>query len=83
MSDHDSIDDGGIEYLGGVDKRGGRVWLVGIQKHRTAKAILVELFDGREVWLPTSQIDELHPPDENGERRIKVTDWIAKQNDIQ
>lgn len=82
MGDRDSMEDSGIEYHGAVGKRGGRVWITAKQKHRTAKAILVELFDGREVWLPLSQVEELHPPDENGERQISITDWIAGQNEI-
>ena len=41
---------------------------------RTENAILVE-YDGEEVWLPQSQVLEIHPDDDPP--RLRITRWIA------
>lgn len=73
-------EDDGVEYPG--SPRGDTWWITARIEHRTPKAILVELFSGSQVWLPLSQVSEIHPPNEDGERRICISHWIAEKNGI-
>lgn len=44
-------------------------------------AALVELPDGREVWLPFSHVEKmLKRPDGSGSAR--VSDWLARKEDL-
>lgn len=46
----------------------------------TEKALLVEMPDGEEVWLPLSQIadqDDYHVGD--GPGTISITEWLARE----
>lgn len=51
----------------------------------TGKAVCLELPDGREVWVPRSQIDE-DERDESfkGQRdfEIAVSDWFANKEEL-
>lgn len=47
----------------------------------TAKAVLIR-YDEEEIWLPRSQlIDDDELPQE-GEARVKMTAWIAKEKGL-
>lgn len=43
------------------------------------KAILVQMEDGKELWLPLSQVKEIHRTKEKGADSVVISDWIAKQ----
>lgn len=43
---------------------------------RTDEAVLVE-YDGEEVWIPQSQVLEIHPDDDPP--RLRITRWIAQK----
>lgn len=47
----------------------------------TDNAILLRTEDGEEVWVPFSQIDEIHR-DRNGMARVVMSQWIAKQKGL-
>jgi hypothetical protein len=52
-------------------------------KAETAKAFLLRLESGEEVWIPKSQIsdaDDYEKGDTNAV--VSVTEWIAKQNGL-
>lgn len=44
----------------------------------TDRAILVQLEDGREEWLPRSTVDESAPMD-NGMWQITIAGWKARE----
>lgn len=46
-------------------------------KHETAKALLVN-FNGEEIWLPLSQVSEIH----RDEGKVVMTAWIAKEKGL-
>ena len=47
----------------------------------TENALLVELADGREVWVPFSQLEKTERrPDGSG--RILITAWFARKEDL-
>jgi len=48
--------------------------------HEGENAMLVDV-DGDEVWIPLSQIDEIHR-DELPFPQLVVTRWIAKQKGL-
>ena len=49
----------------------------------TAKALLVELEDGEELWLPRSQISEGEKYDAGDEDvTISISAWIAQQKGL-
>lgn len=49
--------------------------------HETDAAILVRLMDGREVWLPLSQVNRIvRRP--TGDAVLTVSDWIADKEDL-
>ncbi len=46
------------------------------------KAVLIiDPASGEELWIPLSQIEEMHR-DKNGDGRIVMTRWIAKQKGL-
>lgn len=52
-------------------------------KAKTEKAMLVELEDGEEIWIPLSQIADSDDYDKGDENcTISVTEWIAEQKDL-
>ena len=51
-------------------------------KRATEKALLVE-YDGREFWLPRSQVSEGEKYEEGDAGvTISVTEWVAKQKGL-
>lgn len=59
------------------------VVIEGKVSYTTAKAHLVELLNTEnEVWLPKSQIVSMSDPDMDGNREIRITEWIAKKNGL-
>ena len=51
---------------------------------RTDSALLC-VIDGKEVWIPVSQIDddsEVFDDGENGEGKLVITEWIAIQKGL-
>mgnify|MGYP001083449263 CR=1 FL=1 len=58
------------------------VVIEGKVQHTTAKAWLVELTLGGEVWLPKSQVVNKSDPDFDGNCEFEITEWIAKQNNL-
>ena len=50
--------------------------------HETVDAMLVETQDGREVWLPFSQVDKIERRPGNGIVKILVADWLARKEDL-
>lgn len=46
-------------------------------KHETANALLIITEDGEEVWLPFSQVHEIHK--DTVSPRVAMTAWIAKK----
>lgn len=52
-------------------------------ERETDNAMLITLPDSREVWLPLSQVDEIHrQPAPSKLARLVVTQWIAKKEDL-
>ncbi len=51
-------------------------------EHESAKAYLVEPTIGEKIWIPKSQVVDVHAPDENGLRVFVVTEWIARQKGL-
>lgn len=51
---------------------------------RTAKAIkVIDTDSGEEIWLPWSQIEEVHGvPERPGHSRIVMTRWIAAKKGL-
>lgn len=50
-------------------------------KRQTPKAVLVS-YGGEDIWLPRSQlIDDEELPQE-GQARVKMTAWIAKEKGL-
>lgn len=47
----------------------------------TDNAILLRTEAGEEVWVPLSQIDEIHR-DRNGMATVVMSEWIAKQKGL-
>lgn len=46
------------------------------------KAVLIiDPATGEELWIPLSQVEEMHR-DKNGDGRIVMTRWIAKQKGL-
>lgn len=53
-----------------------------VAKHETEAAILC-VVDGKEVWIPKSQIDDSSEVKEDGdEGTLVVSEWIAEQKDL-
>ena len=49
-------------------------------KHETERAMLVVVHaTGEEVWLPLSQVDEIH---RESPARVVVSDWIAREKGL-
>ncbi len=51
-------------------------------KRITAKAMLVDI-DDEEVWLPLSQIADPDNYQEGDEGSLSVTEWIAKEKNLE
>lgn len=55
-------------------------------KHETAAAILVQMPDDTEQWIPKSQIDydrtEVYDSEENCRGTLVVSKWIGEQKGI-
>jgi len=45
---------------------------------RTQAAVQIE-YDGEEFWLPKSQLHDVDELPQEGDARVKMTDWIARQ----
>ncbi len=52
------------------------VELEGTIKYRTAKAVLIDVGDGEEVWIPESQIVDEYEDDE-GLMVFTIPEWLA------
>lgn len=53
-----------------------------IRKHETDNAVLIiDPASGEEIWLPLSQVDEMHFNDK-GEGTIIMSQWIAKKKGL-
>ena len=53
--------------------------------HETAAAICIyDHVSEEEVWIPLSQVDEIHGrrTDGGGEGTIVISDWIARQKGL-
>jgi hypothetical protein len=48
----------------------------------TDLAIKVALSDGETMWLPLSQVEEIHRAKQLNEDRLVVTRWIARQKGL-
>jgi hypothetical protein len=48
----------------------------------TDQAIKVALSDGETMWLPLSQVEEIHRSKQLNEDRLVVTRWIARQKGL-
>lgn len=49
--------------------------------HETGSAILIKVEDDREVWVPLSQVSEIHRT-KGGGGTIVVSDWFARKEDL-
>ena len=47
----------------------------------TEKAVLITI-DGKDYWIPLSQIHELHRSQHKGGDAIVMSEWIAKQKGL-
>lgn len=47
----------------------------------TAKAVLIS-YEGEELWLPRSQLIDDNELPQEGEARVKMTAWIAKEKGL-
>lgn len=53
-----------------------------IRKHETDNAVLiVDLVAGEELWIPLSQVEEMHF-NPAGEGTIVMTAWVAKKKGL-
>lgn len=52
--------------------------------HETADAVLIEDGDGREVWLPKSQLNDFseHAYDRGEAIEIEVAEWLAMKRGL-
>lgn len=51
-------------------------------EHATAKARLIDMTLGGQVWLPISQTIAMSEPDIDGNREFQVTAWWAGKNGL-
>lgn len=51
----------------------------GVSHRETENAILVELEDGSEVWIPFSQVSSIVREPKGGEVTLTISRWIAGQ----
>jgi hypothetical protein len=47
----------------------------------TDKAVLVELLEEERIWIPLSQVTEMHF-DARGKGKMLISAWIAKQKGL-
>jgi hypothetical protein len=50
--------------------------------HTSDKAIHIELKGGETMWLPLSQLKEIHRTNQKGEDWVVMSGWIAKQKGL-
>lgn len=48
----------------------------------TAKAVLIDLTNGEQVWMPKSQIHSQTKISDDGLHEFEITEWIAKKNNL-
>lgn len=48
----------------------------------TEKAMFVTLENGEEMWMPLSQVHEIHRATDDKPASIVVSEWIAKQKGL-
>jgi hypothetical protein len=65
-----------------VFRNEGTVEFEGRVEVTTAKAYLVEMTLGDQVWVPKSQIRNMTEPDAEGNRMFTVTQWWAERNNM-
>ena len=70
---------GVVEFATELAKQGVKI----ISTGGTAKALLIKMADGEEMWFPQSQItDDSEVYAEGHEGTLEVTEWIAKEKGL-
>lgn len=47
-----------------------------------AAILIIDPASGEEIWLPLSQVDEIHRDPNGNSGTIVMSDWIAKQKGL-
>lgn len=50
--------------------------------HPTARALLIEVEDAGQVWIPQSCIHEIHDDKREDQGWVVMDEWIAKEKGI-